>query len=323
MISIIMPVYNAEKTLHYSVESVVKQINHDWELIAVDDGSIDNSLSLLHRYAEKDNRIKVLHQKNQGPGKARNCGISIATGDYIAFLDSDDYYEQDFLSELNQIIQSSNPDIIFYDCIEEYPNNKSIQCNRLGRFRNKSIPELIRLQMVGTMPWGMVKVVKKELVEKSNQGFSGIEVGEEALFSFELLRKAKKVAFMSKPMYHYIQSDNGQHKKGDIDPWGKVVRNMKDYLVQIGEYDEYQTVINAFAANALTISEYRISISGRGIFNALREMKNMKKNYANEYDLKNVDYSILNNSTKLILFFLQRNIMFPVFMASKVRYRNQ
>ena len=91
LISIITPVYNAEKYLDDCVQSVLKQDYSHWELILVDDGSSDESSSICDAYAAQDARIRVIHQKNAGPGAARNKGMETAKGDYLCFLDSDDY----------------------------------------------------------------------------------------------------------------------------------------------------------------------------------------------------------------------------------------
>ena len=92
LISIIMPVYNSEQTLKKSIDSILSQTCENWELIAVDDGSSDLSLQILKEYSLLNQNVKVFSQTNAGPGKARNLAISKATGDYIAFLDSDDIY---------------------------------------------------------------------------------------------------------------------------------------------------------------------------------------------------------------------------------------
>ncbi len=99
-ISVIVPVYNAEEYLKNCIMSVVRQTYDNWELILVDDGSSDGSLSIADLAAEKDERIRVIHQKNAGPGAARNRGIKEALGDYVVFLDSDDYIDKNYFQLL-------------------------------------------------------------------------------------------------------------------------------------------------------------------------------------------------------------------------------
>ena len=97
MISIIIPVYNAENSIHRCIRSVCSQTYKDWELILVNDGSKDNSGKICDEYSKQDKRIHVIHKENEGVSKARNAGLKIATGDYISFVDSDDWLDNNYL----------------------------------------------------------------------------------------------------------------------------------------------------------------------------------------------------------------------------------
>ena len=111
-ISIIIPVYNCEKYLEECLDSVLRQTLKEYEIICVDDGSTDCTIDILKKYAEQDFRIKVLHQKNQGAGVARNLGLKHAEGEYIAFLDSDDYYlDTDALMCMYEICKKNDVDV--------------------------------------------------------------------------------------------------------------------------------------------------------------------------------------------------------------------
>lgn len=108
-ISVIVPVYNAERFVGKCIKRVQAQIYTNWQMILVDDGSKDKSLEVCKRYAMNDNRISVIHQENAGPGIARNTGIAKATGDYVVFIDSDDYIEkEDFL-----LLSKHDEDVVF------------------------------------------------------------------------------------------------------------------------------------------------------------------------------------------------------------------
>ena len=126
LISIVMPCYNSEKTLKKSIDSILAQSRDNWELIAVDDGSSDATWTLLEEYAARDARIKVFRRENAGPGVTRNFAISNAQGDYIAFLDSDDWWETDFIERVNDKIGSDNADVLFYDLVREKENGTVI-----------------------------------------------------------------------------------------------------------------------------------------------------------------------------------------------------
>ena len=111
IISIIIPVYNAEKTLNRCVDSVLNQTFHDWELLLIDDGSKDRSMYLCDEYALKDKRIKVFHKKNGGVSSARNMGLDYARGEWITFVDSDDY----ICENIFDLVSSHNEDLLIFN----------------------------------------------------------------------------------------------------------------------------------------------------------------------------------------------------------------
>src|SRR5690554_5639650 len=110
--SILIPAYNAENFIAESILSVMNQTYPNWEMIIVNDGSTDNTLDILREYETIDKRIKVINQENKGPLLAREAGIDISTGDYLMFLDADDYYELNTLELVNEEIKMNNPDLL-------------------------------------------------------------------------------------------------------------------------------------------------------------------------------------------------------------------
>ena len=110
-VSVIVPVYNTEKYLEKCLNSLINQTLHDIEVICVNDGSTDNSLNILNQYAQKDNRIKIINQENKMQGAARNAGTQIAAGEYIGFVDSDDWIDLDYFEKLYNAATKYNLDI--------------------------------------------------------------------------------------------------------------------------------------------------------------------------------------------------------------------
>ena len=149
LISVIMPVYEAEGSLARSIHSLLAQSEEHWELIAVDDGSRDSSFSILEEYAGKDSRIRAIHQENAGPGAARNAAMALATGDYVAFLDADDLWEPCFLEQILEKIRTEDADVIFYDLIHEGEDGHFIKFSKLSAFSSLDRDGLIRAQMTG------------------------------------------------------------------------------------------------------------------------------------------------------------------------------
>ena len=108
MVSVIVPVYNVEKVMHYCINSILDQTNKKFELIIVDDGSIDNGGTVCDDYLQKNERIKVIHKRNGGVSSARNVGMDVATGEYFCFVDSDDYVDINYLDSL-EFVKKQNP----------------------------------------------------------------------------------------------------------------------------------------------------------------------------------------------------------------------
>ena len=125
-ISVIIPVFNSSLYLDHCLSTVVNQTLKDIEIILIDDGSTDNSLSIIKGYAKKYSNIKYISKANEGQAIARNLGIQMASGEFIAFVDSDDYIELDMLEELYNIAKLKSSDIVVCDYVEEY-SNKNIE----------------------------------------------------------------------------------------------------------------------------------------------------------------------------------------------------
>ena len=259
-ISVIVPVYNSEKYLHRCLNSVVKQTYKNWEVIAIDDGSQDNSYSILLEYYNNDKRFKVYSQKNQGPGIARNNAIDYATGDYIVFLDSDDYIEPTYFEDLVKCVSENNSDVVFVDIIQEDPYGNVLKYELMSKYMNSTKDKILRHQMTGKLPWGAWrKAIRASLLKENNIKFSEDIVGEEALFSFKVVFNASKTSFLNKKYYHYVNYPNSQSKKGDVDPWGKVSKTISNYLKEIGMLEHYKKTLNSLAFTASIISIYRIT----------------------------------------------------------------
>lgn len=322
LISIIMPCYNAENNLKKSINSVLSQSCDNWELIAVDDGSTDLTLQILKEYSVLDSRIRVFAQSNSGPGATRNYAISNAKGEYIAFLDSDDWWENDFIEKVNRKILSENADVIFYDLVREKENGKAINVSYISNYSKLSKENLIKYQMTGKMEWGMVKVIRHSIIKNNELNFSTDSVGEEAVFSYLVLKNSQNISFIDKPIYHYVLVDNGQHEKGEYDPWWNVVFRMKEQLIARNEINLYESTINSFALRALSISCYRISISG-SYYDAKKQIKNKIREYERLYDFRKVEKKTLDKTSRLLAPFIKLKLIFPIYLASKIRNKRR
>ena len=316
-ISIVIPVYNAEKYICRCLDSVRNQTYMDWEVIAINDGSQDNSYSILREYAFNDKRFKVSSHDNQGPGYTRNIAILQATGNYIVFLDADDYIDVNYLENLAICATENNADVIFVDVRQEKPNGKLIKIETISKYKGCSKDKIIRYQLTGKLPWGGCrKAVRASLLSNYDIKYSHDIVGEEALFSFIVLFHAKVISFLDKPYYHYINYPNSQSKQGDIDPWGVVCNKVKSYLNKNGLLDEYRNALNSFAYTALIVSIYRRT-QIYSMKEALKQSKYAFEKFKEIYDLK-LDKDCLEIRTKCVLPFIRLGMLFPIVIAAKI-----
>lgn len=212
IISIIVPVYKVENVLHYCIDSILNQTFQDFELILVDDGSPDDSRKICDEYAEKDTRVKVIHKENGGVSSARNAGIEVAQGEYICFVDSDDYLENDYLEVLIETKKKySDYDNIWcgFQTVEDYngknkelvisDNNTEISCYSLEDIM------ILHEKWLDASPCN--KIFNKRFVDSNKIKFSeNLSLGEDLLFNFQYLDcTEKKIVVINKPLYNYIR----------------------------------------------------------------------------------------------------------------------
>lgn len=320
-ISVIVPVYNSEKYLKKCINSVLKQSYSNWELILVDDGSIDSSGSIIDAASKEDKRIIAIHQKSAGPGEARNNGIIKATGQYVVFLDSDDYIDYQYLELL--ATKAKEYDLVFIDILQVNEKGNLICKEKMSVYKKWSKDQIIRSQMTGKIPWGGVrKAVRLSILKNENIRYTKHKIGEEALYSFRVLYAAKSIGFLDeKPVYYYVNHKGSQSKMNILDPWGEVVKAIEDYLKQNGLYKEFSNTLNSFNLAATVVSIDRISQIYSG-----RKARTMAKQRIRQYKVqlnKNAGFDIKNLviKAKVFLLPLQLGIYFPIMWISRIKRR--
>lgn len=158
MISVIVPAYNSEMFIGKCIDSVLEQTYSNWELIAVDDGSRDKTFGILKKYAEVDSRIRVIHQENQGPGIARNTGIAEAKGNYVVFIDSDDYIEKDYFL----LLSNHNEDVVFINVRNVDKDGHVLKEEYMSKNMQLTKDVILRRQMTGKIDWGGNKSIENQ-----------------------------------------------------------------------------------------------------------------------------------------------------------------
>lgn len=213
-VSVIIPVYNAEKYLHRCLDSIINaqiaEIKN--EIILIDDGSIDQSLNICKEYALRYSNVKVFSQLNQGPSVARNLGIEKSNGEYLTFVDSDDYVEKEYFQILNESINKfENQDILVFNYYRTSETKKSIHKpyeNFNSILNHDDILELFKNTHDNWfLPFPVNKLYKKELLNKNKTLFDeNMRIGEDTILNMKLFFQASSVVFIDKPIYNYYNN---------------------------------------------------------------------------------------------------------------------
>ncbi|MBV4417258.1 glycosyltransferase [Clostridium tyrobutyricum] len=260
-ITVIVPIYNVEKYLHKCIQSIINQTYPHLEIILVDDGSPDNCGSICDDYSLKDDRIKVIHKENGGLSDARDVGLDNATGDYVSFIDSDDYISKEFYEVLINLIIKYNADIAqceFLEIYEDYTYNEvKIYIDQNINILNniEALNNLFNENYVNTVVvWN--KIYKRELFK--NIRYPKGKVHEDEYTTYKLLFNAEKVVLTSKKMYYYLQRSNSIMGKGfNI----KSLDKLEAYHQQILFYNDKKLFELADMAKFIFENITRVSIS--------------------------------------------------------------
>ena len=208
-VSVIIPVYNIEAHLEQCLDSVAGQTLTDLEIICVDDGSTDSSPEILARYAAQDTRFQIITQANAGPGAARNTGLARASGEYVIFLDSDDWFEPDFLEQMVRQARETGADVTICRAVEfdtesgrERPSEWMLKKQYLpgGCFKPEEIADHI-FQFTYGWPWD--KLYRGEFLRATALTYPPLPNSEDLVFVFQSLTLAKRIAILDDALVHH------------------------------------------------------------------------------------------------------------------------
>lgn len=246
-VSIVVPMYGVERFLNKCIESLLTQSLHDIEIILVDDGSPDRCGELAEEYAKKDNRVKVIHQKNSGLGPARNTGIAVATGEYIGFVDSDDWTNNCMFERLYNAAKENNADIaVGGHC--DWREGKVIRTKRhplAGKtVTDRSEIDEIRRNLYGrsiddketeAFPMSVwIAIYKKTLIDNNQLKFENI-ISEDVIFNISAYKFADKITFTGDTDYCYRNENQPSIMRSFSE---KKLKNYEDYLTTLKKIAE-------------------------------------------------------------------------------------
>lgn len=225
-VSIIIPVFNSEKYLKKCLDSILSQTLNNIEIILIDDGSTDSSLDIIKNYANSHSNIKYRTKRNEGQAIARNLGIELSTGEFICFVDSDDYIEPTMLEILYQNATKNNSDIVICDYVEDY-ENKHIQKKSLFI----DADNLIKSYMV-SVAGPCSKIIKADLFKKNNLKFLENNIYEDLAIIPTLALYTNNISYCEKSFYHYIIRANSTMQQVKYNKKLESIFNVMDFLYE-------------------------------------------------------------------------------------------
>lgn len=250
-VSVIMPVYNEEACLEESLISVMNQTLREIEIICVDDGSTDNSLTILKNHAEQDERIKVLQQNNSGPGPARNLGIKIAKGEYLAFLDSDDKFEPEMLENLYAMAKEDDLDVAVCRCdLFDHVSGEarealwSLKTKLLPAFKPFSCTDIPRNFFAAFVWWPWDKLYRKELIDGLGIEFPNLRNSEDLVFVAAAVLKAERISYTEKILAHHrtgLKSSVSVSRLHSWDCFYHALVMLKQFLKEQNLYERFES----------------------------------------------------------------------------------
>lgn len=300
-VSVIVPCYNAEKFLDKCLDSLIGQTLKDIEIICVNDCAKDSTASILEKYAKQDNRIKIItHEKNQGLSAARNSGMAIATGEYIGFVDSDDFVELTMMEKLYSKAVKKDADLVIGNVFLYFADTGKTQVFRDERFftylsgrvfKFEDQPSLV--SCIGA--WD--RIYKRELITENNLQFPVGMIYEDQPFSIQAMACAKRITTVSEPLYYYRKNSGGSITDNEIKN-----DNYKFHFVQIANmsktFMKSRGIYETFMKDYL---EYHIHYA------TIHQSNTKAKNFAKFFEMmreitSDEDYDVL---LKLNLNFIQ------------------
>lgn len=263
-ISVIVPVYNTEKYLDRCIRSIINQTFSDFELILVDDGSKDNSGFICDEWEKKDSRIKVIHQKNAGAGAARNAGLAIAKGNYINFVDSDDWINPEMYEILYKLLRETSATIAMTSMISKshYEKSEKLDTTKI-QYTVKDTKEMLkRFFRVRGEDSSIISVCGRLIDRKILQNFRFVEgtISEDVSAAFFMCVNSPKTVVVNVPMYNYFQNTSGVTKS-------KVTKRDFEYI------QAFQRIYSYINSNVPDFSYYAKMNVLRSQFTILSKMK--------------------------------------------------
>ena len=306
-VSVIIPVYNTEKYLKECLDSIVNQSLEDIEIICIDDGSTDNSLEILREYAENDSRFKIFSQENNGQGSARNYGLDVAKGEYIYFMDSDDFIELNTLSDCYNEANKNNLDFLMFQLINYDESKKSLYQD--NDYDMPNVGDLVAdnvfsyadlnhlIFQVAVSP--VNKLYSKKFLDDINVRFPEDVIFEDNVFFWNVFLNAKRIKFLKH--HYYIRRRHSSSTTGNagirfVDTL-EIHKRIFIIFKKFNIFDEFKKYLFNKKVVLANVRFNQVNDEVKSVF--FNEMKNDFKEMSNEYGYDNI-IEYLDYPNKLI-----------------------
>lgn len=338
-VSIVVPIYNVEKYLRRCLDSLINQTFKNIEIIALNNGSTDNSLNILKEYAKKDKRIKIIDNDNLGVSEARNTGIREAKGKYMVFVDSDDWIDTKMVEVLHKSIDSNDYDLVMCTYVREFIGHSKEKVFNLPEeslYVNNEVKEQLLRKLVGPVgnelanpeyldALGTVwaKMYKTSILKDKGLSFVDLKEigsGEDTLFNIFVFNEVSKVILINKPMYHYWRGNSNSITSRYIPDFIEKRRNyfnyMKNFIKDKNLGNEYEIALNnRICTSVLGMGLLECSKSNDiSFFNKIKNIKRILKEDYIENAYRNLELSNFTIHWRVFYFFNKYKLSIPSFL---------
>lgn len=342
--SIIVPIYNTEKYIERCVNSILNQRIPDFEIILVDDGSKDNSGTICDNLAQKDRRIKVIHKENAGLGMARNTGVENANGDYVLFVDSDDYISADILYDLSSEIKNGQFDVVFFGMTRvdldgnilfdlkpnvekvEYYNPNDIKENLLADFigYNPHSGERTNLRISVCTSCIKLDIIKNNALKFVSEREY---ISEDIWFYLDLFKYISSCKVIEKEYYFYIQNSNSlttRYKKDRFEKIKFFYTNAKTHVNELGYSNEIILRLNQ-SYFATTLGCMKIEASYISEEHTKKDAINKIRTICNDEEFRKSFFGLpdkhFNKKWKVLKILIKYKMIMLLFLVLRIQYK--
>lgn len=321
--TIVVPVYNLQETIGECIDSLISQTEDNIEIVLVDDGSTDQCPQICDDYAERDSRIKVIHQENKGLSGARNAGIRAALGNWVMIVDPDDWLEPNAVDVLCTGAEKNQSDIFIASFFSEYKKTCKDSFFNVSEFHFTSESELEKLQIAAIskskvsnvkastnvgVTWA--RVYRKSFISDNDLTFVvGLNRTQDAIFNLYAFQNAKKVDFEDIPIHHYRIWSSSASRKSSEDLYLTAEEILHQIAVFIKKYDKSEEMINAMHSKAvrllIEVGKALMLNTDKSFFGKARSFRCISKRKVFNEGIQCANYDSLGGMHSVFLFLMR------------------